>query len=254
MFADDTNILITHSDLKSAERILNNELIAVSDWFKANKLSLNIDKTNFIIFHPFQKPISKIDIKIDNLSITSVHSTKFLGIIIDENLTFKPHICKVASTISKPIGILHKLKCFLSKDVLLSIYNSLILPHLMYCIIVWGNACPSYLNKINVLQKRAVRSICNVPYLHHSAPLFNDLKVFNIFNLFRYQLGIHMYKSINGMLPLYLHYKYTPVNSVHSYNTRNSTKLYQHPTNSSIMQKSIQFIFVVPNFGILFNL
>ena len=163
-----------------------------------------------------------------------------LGVIINQNLNWKSHIHKVANTISKPIGILYKLKSFISRDTLLSIYNSLILPHLFYCSIIWGNACPTLVNKIHVLQKRASRFICNASYMQHSAPLFCDLKILNIFNIFRYQLGIHMYKSIHDLLPSHLSSSFIPVNAVHSHNTRNSSKLFQHHSYSSKVHKTIQ--------------
>ena len=142
----------------------------VADWFRANKLSLNLDKTNFMIFHPYQRTICNINIQIDNKVLTSVNTTKFLGVIIDKNINWKPHIQKVKLCISKIVGVMYKLKDFIPKHVLLSLYKTLLLPHLNYCAIVWANASPSIVNYVFLLQKRAIRIICNVAFriIHHT--------------------------------------------------------------------------------------
>ena len=94
MFADDTNLFFRHKDKKALVNMVNVELTKISEWFKLNKLSLNIKKTNYIIF---RSKYSKSDINatgnlnifIDNVKIEQVHETKFLGVIINSNLTWK---------------------------------------------------------------------------------------------------------------------------------------------------------------------
>ena len=89
LFADDTNILFSHHDPKCLETILNKELAAISNWFKLNKLSLNIKKTNFMIFKNKynNKPDLDLKIIIENNNIVQVSTTKFLGVLIDDNLS-----------------------------------------------------------------------------------------------------------------------------------------------------------------------
>ena len=93
IFADDTNILFSHEDPVQLEKLINTELKEISNWFKLNKLSLNIDKTNFMIFKNKynNKPMPDFKIEIDNKHIEQVDTTKFLGILIDNNLTWKAH-------------------------------------------------------------------------------------------------------------------------------------------------------------------
>ena len=148
LFADDTNILYSNSNIWELERIVNTDLLKLSDWFKANGLSLNIQKTNFMLFGSKHIPLTDsrdFQIKIDSTNITRVATTKFLGIIIDEKLKWQHHISYVALKLSKSIGILNRLKTKLPKSCLLTVYYSLIYPHLTYCNIIWGGASKSLL-------------------------------------------------------------------------------------------------------------
>ena len=93
LFADDTNLFACHKNVDTLISILNKELDKVSNWLKVNKLSLNIKKTHFILFHNKQKLINtKINLKIDNSEIEQAFATKFLGVIINENLTWSDHV------------------------------------------------------------------------------------------------------------------------------------------------------------------
>ena len=240
LFADDTNLFYNHKDLCQATSVINIELNKISVWFRANKLSLNASKTNYIIFHPHQKPAPKIDLFINNQVISSVRTTKFLGIVIDENLSWKPHIQKVASTISKSIGIIYKFKGLFSKQILLSLYNTLVLPYLNYCAIVWANAYPSIVNRLFILQKRAVRFINNAFYREHTTPLFNELRILNVFDLYKYQLGTFMYQYNKNQLPSNFSTFFTKINDIHTYNTRNKDNYYHNVSKSSLYQRTVR--------------
>ena len=168
LFADDTNILYSHSDIMNLMNTVNSELANLSDWFKANRLSLNIKKTNFIMFGYKRMPAQynsqdfNFDIRIDNEGIFRVDYTKFLGVIIDHKLTWQRHIDYIALKISKALSVLSRLKYKFPKSSLLSLYYSLIYPQINYCIIIWGNASKIHMNKLSILQKRAVRIIDTV--------------------------------------------------------------------------------------------
>ena len=109
-----------------------------------------------------------------------VKCTKFLGVSIDSDIKLSSHINGVLKNTSKIIGIMGKLQGQLPKKILLLLYNSLILPHLSYCNVIWG-ACSKHLtNHILLLQKRAVRVICNQSYLSHTKPLCTKLNIFTL--------------------------------------------------------------------------
>ena len=96
MFADDTNLFFSHKDVNSLYETVNIELEKVNIWFKANKLSLNVSKTNYILFHQKRKedylPLRLPSLTINNCEINRVTKTKFLGLIVDEHLTWNEHI------------------------------------------------------------------------------------------------------------------------------------------------------------------
>ena len=106
----------------------------IMDWLKAlDKLSLNIAKTNYTLFHPKQKfIIFNNNITLDNVSVKQVEVTKFLGVLVDQHLSWKSHISYVTKKISKTIGIISKSSFYLSQKSLLSLYYTLVYPYLNY--------------------------------------------------------------------------------------------------------------------------
>ena len=136
----------------------------------------------------------KLNIKLDGVSLNRVSSTKFLGVIIDENLTWKNHVDAISKTISRNIGVLTKRKQFVPENILYSLYCTLILPYINYGVLIWGNTCKIYLDKIFKLQKWAIRTISNSHYRSHTGPLFSKYNVLNVHDTFKLSLGIFMYK------------------------------------------------------------
>ncbi len=92
LFADDTNIVASNKNPEYLSYLVNTETNKVSTWFKANKLSLNIKKTSFILFKSHKRANYKLDLVIDDIKIRQTSQTSFLGAIIDEHLTWNPHI------------------------------------------------------------------------------------------------------------------------------------------------------------------
>ena len=172
MYADDTTLSCTVNFKKSvltdiSETELNNELQKISTWLKLNKLSLNVSKTKFMIFHTPTKKVSTPKLMIDDSVIERVTEFNFLGINVHENLNWSCHTTKIANKISRTIGILNKLKRYLPLNIKIMIYNALIASHLNYGILIWGYQ-PGRLIK---LQKRAIRTINVSKYNAHTEPL-----------------------------------------------------------------------------------
>ena len=119
MFADDTNLFYSHSNIKILFDTVNKELCKLNNWFHANKLSLNVSKTKYTFFHKLRQNIN-IPLVLPNLSINGFtvkreRSIKFLGVLLDENITWKDDIQTIENKISKNIGMLFKAK-FLLRD------------------------------------------------------------------------------------------------------------------------------------------
>ena len=132
--------------------------------------------------------------KIDNVNITRVTETKFLGVIVDQKLYWNGHINYIALKISKSLFILRKLRRCLTKKCLLTLYYSIIFPHLHYCVATWGGAAQSSLNRLKILQKRALRTIDKSCYLSHSNSLFIKFRVLKFEDIYMFYCIIFMYK------------------------------------------------------------
>jgi len=128
---------------------------------------------------------------IDGKIIEQVKSTKFLGIIIDEDLSWKQHTSHISLKISKSVGIVNRVKSILCLDLLKTLYYSLIHPYLQYCNIVWCTASKRALSRLTCLQKRAVRLLTSSYFRAPSNPLFHRLSILKIGNIHdRLQIGI----------------------------------------------------------------
>ena len=137
LFADDDNIVCTHSNLDNLVQTLNAELQKLSNWFKCNKISLHLGKTNFIHFKTrAYTEQTNVPLKIDSISIEQKKNTKFLGIYIDECLSWREHVRKLFRVLSRHIDVMYKLKPFVSLSILLITYNSFIHSRISYCYIV----------------------------------------------------------------------------------------------------------------------
>ena len=222
MFADDTTVLASHTNLNVLIDTLNVELLKISTWFKCNKLSLNISKTNFMHFQTTSTnayiPIH-YDIRIDGLPLQKKDYTKFLGITTDKQLTWNQHIANVSSQIAKGIGILYRIKHLLPQKSLLMLYNSLILPYINYCNIIWGKCGKSKLSHILLLQKKAVRICTKSSYFMHTDPLFHQLKILKVHDINVLQTAIFILKYTKDALPQVFRNFFVYNRNVHSYPT-----------------------------------
>lgn len=157
-FADDTTMFYKSSELDDLYETVNAELECVDSWLRANKLSLNVEKSVCMI-HSNRNANTNQSIKIRDIEIKSVDETKFLGIIIDNKLSFASHINYVCSRLSRSCGIIRKLSFYLPLHVLKKIYLSLALPHLTYGVEIWGGTALTGLSKLGGLQDRCVKRL-----------------------------------------------------------------------------------------------
>ena len=167
--------------------------------------------------------VSNVDIILDETKLKSVDKTKFLGVTIDENLSWKNHIDGITKTISRNVGMINKLKFIIPERILRTLYCTLVLPYINYGILIWGKACKTYLEKIHKLQKRAVRIISNSHYHSHSAPLFQKHDILNVYDSYKLELGVFMYKYFNGLLLMSFNTFFTKLSDIHNYDPRNKS-------------------------------
>ena len=221
LFADDSTLTccFDHSNLNLIKNELETQLLPVNQWLSLNRIKVNSTKSNFMIFS-YRKNM-KIDyINFGTNRLFQVHSTKFLGIYIDEHLSFSNHIDHVMNKISKSIGLLFKLNHFLPRNVLLSIYNTLLLPYFNYGIILWHNS-PNYVkNRLITAQKKAIRAISLLEYNSHTNDSFKDLGILKIPDLYKINLCSTMFKLIKNPILYPISEFFIQNSQLHAYSTR----------------------------------
>ena len=237
IFADDTNIFCLNDNPIDMIRIVNEELEKLTMWFKVNKLSLNVSKSNYMVFS--KKAYNIPDVKLDGIMLEKVMFTKFLGVLIDYQLNWNCHIQSVQAKVAKSIGAMYRIKHKVDSKILLMIYNTLILPHLSYCCEIWGNTYNTRLNNLILLQKRAIRIVDNAGWREHSSEIFRKYRILKLTDLIEYQTCIHMYRANLGILPENVQKNFSKVTDVHKHNTRNKTNFFICHVSSTLRKMSV---------------
>lgn len=251
-FADDTSLIISNSNAISLFQSGNTEINNLYDWFCANKLSLNATKTKYTILRsPTHKLIDNgLNIQIDGIPLCRIsngsveQSTKFLGIHIDENLSWRHHLTHINKKISRALFMIKQAKQLLPPECLRTLYFAMIHPHLTYGNLAWGNANASLLNKTYLLQKRAVRIINKANYNSHTEPLFRASHILKLHDQYKYDILMFMldYKS-NNLPPSFNNVYKSNCEKQTTYSTRQSNQLNINRCGSSFAQRLPLYIF-----------
>ena len=229
LFADDTNVFYSDSELPVSVNVINNEMKNLSEWFLANRLTINIKKSNYIIFTPQQsRKMLDLSVEINNHKLVRVKETTFLGIILDEHLCWKSHISHIASKVSKSIGIIYKSSFCLTRSALRTLYFAFVYPYFNYCITIWGSTYPSNLNRLILLQKKVIRILCNVTFDAHTSPLFKSSNLLKFNDIYFLNLGKFMFSYKSNLLPQSFinFFSITDQVQVHTRNLRSAGQFY----------------------------
>ena len=243
IFADDTALSATLSAFDSAgqnrDRNIDTELENISLWLKLNKLSLNSSKTKAMLFHTVRKNVNYPNIMINGTIIDFVDSFNYLGITIDKHLSWKSHIHKISLKMSKIIGIMLKMKNFISKDILLTLYYSLFMPYLNYGILCWK----SKINSVVKFQKKAVRIIMGAKYNAHTEPIFKYLSLLKVNDLCNLQELKFCYKLENKLVPAYFQDNIFVKNrNINRHNTRSANAFHIPRVRHEFAKHGIHYI------------
>ena len=228
LYADDTNLIsplcsfnsslhinkecIGHVSIKS----IPNLVIYKNGWISTSYHWML--KKKFMIFHHYQRHINNITprLRINSETTEKVSEFYFLGLTIDEYLSWKPHVLKISNKIARTLGIMCRLKNFLPMNVLRILYNSSILPHPQYSILAWGFR----MGPLDKLQKRAVCIITRSKYNCHTDPLFRKLNLLKAKDLFELNVLKLFYKYKKNSLPFCLSNMFSDFTSSHGYELR----------------------------------
>ena len=223
LFADDTTVYVISADKMRLYSYMNDDLHTLNDWFKANKLSLNVNKTVCMFFSNNIKPNKETcKVKIGDSEIKEVDHFKFLGLIIDSNLKWQNHIEHCKAKISSSLYIMNQVQNVLPIKQLLILYTTLIQPYLEYGIVLWGGTYQTYIRKLIILQKKCIRCVNGSKYNEHTYPIFRDLNILPVNDIYKYHLGKFMFSYYRNELPTRLNHLFVLNSSYHDYNTRHS--------------------------------
>lgn len=209
-FADDTTVYMSGSNLNALCEEVCMELNVVDEWLKTNRLSLNADKTHFMVISHSNFDLNDCIIKIRDIKINPVTSTKFLGVLIDHKFNFNPHLNSLAKQLSRTKGILFKLSHFLPPLAIKDLYYALFYSKLLYCISVWGGSNKTGITRVTKLNESAKKLFVNKLPVEMPVPFNFDfaykLKLLSKFHFYSKESKIPYFNNlINALIPDHNH-------------------------------------------------
>jgi len=191
-----------------------------------------------ILYHSDKYLSTNINLSVAGEAIQRVDQSKFLGVLIDEKLTWQNHISQIRKRIRSGLYSLNMANHILSVNNLRTLYFSLIHPHLTYCNLIWGTAAKTHLRPLEVQQKRAVRIINHSPYNAHTSAIFKKLNIPKLADINQTQQALLLYKNANNTLPVCLNDMFIPNSECHSYQTRHRDDIHFQKARLNIVHNS----------------
>lgn len=217
LFADDACIIVDNKNINNLENIMNRELENVNNWMKVNKLSINYNKTNYIIFTN-KRLLNSIDIKLEGHRLERVTETKYLGIILSEKLKWAKHVNYIKNKLSRASYILSKLRHYVDTETLRMVYYSLVNSHLSYCITTWGGAPSTIIEPLKVAQRKILRIINFADFQAPTTPFFLKLNILKLQDIYNLNLSLLFHKIHNDKIVG--QHNLINIKDIHSHNTR----------------------------------
>ena len=227
LFADDTSKFARGKDPVELFGKVNRGLEELSKWFRCNKLTLNLKKTEYIFFcGPKGVSVPQGGLHIGGVPIDKVEGVRFLGVWVDEGLRWTGHIEKVRSKVNRLLGVLGRAQPVLGGGLIKMLYNALVLPHLQYCLLIWGDFEEGRNKKIGEsllkCQKRLVGLMAEKTGKYHADPVFSHLGILKIGDLYKLQLRVYAWQFMKGLLPESQGAILSKTSEVHGHNTRSA--------------------------------
>ena len=224
-FADDTCLLAIHKSLKRIKKMLNQDLKSLNLWLKANKISLNASKTEILIFRHRNKPLNyDLKIKLDGKRLYPSKYVKYLGILIDSQLSWSYHVKSLVPKLSRANGMLAKIRHYVTKESLRSIYFAIFGSIMNYGAHVWGQDRTQNVKRIMKLQDKSVRLINFAGYHEPTSKLYANSKILKFEDQIKLNNFFHVHDSINRKIPPSLQDIFEYQQNIHVHNTRSSAQ------------------------------
>ena len=249
LYADDTALMLSEVKINELNENVNRELVKVEHWLNANKLSLNYTKTKYLLIKPFKNKCVEpfdFDVKIKGVKIDRCYSIKYLGILLDEDLSWKPHISNLRKKLSQGVGIIAKMKNYLNKQNLIALYYTFFYSHILYGILGWGSISETEIKPIQILQNKVLRIINKSTWKDRVTinALHKSLNILKIADIYNFELSKFMYLYHTQSLPEIFDPYFLPIEQAHHYNTRSKSNqnYYLNSVRKNSGKKSIKFL------------
>lgn len=243
LFADDTIIYLSGKNCRSTIEILNQELEKLMNWLNGNKLKINVAKTKAMMLgkKKFREELKtlKDGISIGGSEIEMVEEMKYLGLIVDCQLNFKSHVNYMCKKISSKLGVLGRCSGFISKRTRLTIFNTIVLPHFTFVGTVLYIASKSDIDRLQILQNRAMRIILKRDRYCRISVMLRELQWLDVAALAEYQVLVFIHKTVLGLMPEYLCRNVLTFANVHDHGTRGRENLRLQGVSTACAHNSV---------------
>ena len=245
LYADDTSLTSCNTDIEIVKQAMQEDLEELFLWFSANKLKVNREKTQTILFGKkvmLQKvPQEQQYLMLENQKVSYQSEALYLGVTLDNQLSFKPHVDKLCKKISRNLGILSNIKHLLNTKIKKQVYSALILAHLDYCSSVWSCCSQGELNRLRVLLNRACRSILNIKDTkEHTQPMYTRLGWLTLPQKIEFGFAIDVYKLFHNIYNI--EFELPPlVRDHHHYNIRNKNSFKLPDMRTDLERRQLKY-------------
>ena len=219
LFADDTNLTLTHSQPEILQQKVNENMQKIINWMRINKLSINYSKSEFMIITKKQFK-HKFEVVIEDNKIKQKLFVKYLSILIDDKLNWKHQVKQICSKIARGSWALYHIRNYVDKQTMKRVYYSLVYSHLQYCINSWGSASETTLHPLKMIQKRSIRIITGSKYRAHAEPLFHQLQCLKLNDIYKLEMAKLMYRINNSMISPTKANDFQLISQCHDHGTR----------------------------------
>ena len=224
LFADDANLNMSHSSIQTLQLLVNQEINKVDEWLKNNKLTLNYKKSNYMIIGSNHSKTNKFKLKSNHNTISQTNNVKYLGVFLDNQLSWQPHIDQTIKKLSRACGMIFKLRYYVPLSTLKLIYYSMFHSVIQYSLLNWGRASKSQLHIIKILQNRFLRA----SLFHDSRTsinvLYNEFRVLKLEDMIDMEFVKFVFKFSNNMLPRYFNNHFRSLETIYDHNTCQKAK------------------------------
>ena len=243
LFADDTSILLHDSNLKLLKIRSEKTLKDIYDWLISNKLTLSWEKTFFVIYNSYKKRSDEItELKVYDNEIKRVKSVKYLGMIIDENLSWSSHVKSLCNILSRNFNLFYNIRNIIPDHLKRQIYYSLVYSQIQYGIELYGACSKQLLNKIQTLQNKLLKVLYNLPYRTDTNVIHSSLNILKIDDIRKLNILKFVYEAVNRISIRQFNNYYRFHRDIHNRSSRQNDRLYPERVRTKYGENTLNCI------------